>query len=148
MPGLSLLTWQCNAPLECDCTTHPLPSNERIRHCIFVRIPCWGCPFLSLSLSPPPLCKALCKALCCVYGSLRFNRVSTGLLTHAKHKHSRTRKFNLETPTHTHTCGHIKACIHTHKPRLHTAKEICFGFKHAVDGGGGFVFPSQAACSL
>lgn len=40
--------------LESDCTTHPLLSNERIRLYIFAAIPCWGYPFLSLFLSPPP----------------------------------------------------------------------------------------------
>lgn len=40
----------CNSPLESDCTAPPLLSNERIRSHIFVTIPCWGFPFLSLSL--------------------------------------------------------------------------------------------------
>lgn len=47
LPGHRLL-------LESDCTTHPLLSNERIRLYIFAAIPCWGYPFLSLFLSPPP----------------------------------------------------------------------------------------------
>lgn len=59
-----------------------------------------------------------------VYGSLWFNRGSPGLLTDAKHKHSRMRKPNFQTPTYTHKLyvGALTLlCIQ--RPKLHAAEK-------------------------
>lgn len=112
LPGLSLPTWQCNSPLEPDCSTHPLVSNERIRHYIFVRIPPVGVTPASTLVRHTAAFMGLCGLI--EYLLACWHIQSRNMLTRAYKTSKR-----LHTPTHVGT-KHTR----THKPRLHTAEKI------------------------
>lgn len=134
LPGLASVSQHgCVSPLESSYTTHPLLSNEGIRHQMILAI-----PLLKLPVSPPPPTPSLCfllSAHCWVYWSLWFNRASPGLLTHGKHKDTCAASKRLHAPTHVSTWTHVYSPSHTHTHTLSQtwATKKCmarvFGFK-------------------